>query len=703
MKLYLCEKPSQANDIASVLGLKNKTKSHIVTNDGVVTWAFGHLLELKSPDEYDEKYSAWNWENLPIFPEKFLIKISSGKTEQVKAIKGLLKEASEVVISTDADREGEMIAREVLDYCGYRGKISRLWLSALDPESIKKALQRLKKDEETRPLYFAAMARSRADWLVGMNMSRAMTVRCSNGKGGVSIGRVQTPTLALVVRRDRDIANFVPRDYFEIVATVDTRDTSAKDCTVVLKHAPDGEKRMFEKAVADEIAKRVIGYEGDLKVEKEVKKQAPPKLFSLAGLQMRCSALYGWSADDTLKIAQSLYESHKVTTYPRSDCEFLPEEQEGDISTILENLSSANIFAGKIEKPIIRKTVFNTGKITAHHAIIPTKVKPNLAKLSEDERKAYVLIAKSYVAALLPDYEYEQTRIVLEADKTDFKATGNVPLKLGWKVIYAQAESKDKDALLPSIADGTPGKITKATVEAKQTKPPDAYTEGTLIADMKAVGKFVTDPEKKKILKETSGIGTEATRASIIKRLRSAEFLKASGKKIVSTEKGKTLIALLEKHLPSLADPGETAVWEDGFESIVEGKATTDKFLKDIEGVITGYLGVLGKATPAPAPQSEKPKMEMIETNVLCPKSGKPVLDAGNRWVFGVEGWFSKVVSRRNMSAEDYARILTAKEPVTFNGFISTKTGNTFSAKLFYNPNRKYLKKLSPGVEFKFD
>lgn len=703
MKVYLAEKPSQGKDIAEVLGSRRRGDGFIETVDGVVTWAIGHLLELAPPEEYDKSLGRWNWESLPIIPPAFRW-IPKEKTKpQLKVIRELLKKASAVVVATDADREGEMIAREVLDYCKFKGSISRLWLSALDPESIKAALQRLKNGSETEPLYHAARARSQADWLVGMNLTRGLTVRMRQSweRQVISIGRVQTPTLGLVVRRDREIANFVSRDYFEIAADV----AAGNGTRVKLRYAPRDEDRMFERSKADSIAAAATGTRGPLKVEVENKRQGPPKLFSLAGLQIKANKAFGWGADETLRIAQALYEKHKLTTYPRTDSEFLPEEQIGDVAVITAHLLKLNVFKDlAFAEPVFRKTVFNTAKVSAHHAIIPTRVPANLSSLSAEERDAYLLIARSYLAALMPDYQWEQTRITLKAGGVVFAATGNVPLVPGWKAVFgaAAAEEQEESAVLPKIPDGTPALVEKTAVEGKKTEPPAYYTEGTLIADMKSVAKFVADPARRARLKETSGIGTEATRAGILETLKGREYLTAKGKKVVSTEKGQGLIELLEKHLPALTDPGETAVWEDGFEEIIARRGDGEKFVAAVGKRVGEYLDVLGGKLPATANGNGNGTRTTSATNRDF--RGKPILDGGDRWVFrAVAGTFRKVISKRPMSIDDYISIFEAPSDRLpfFEGFVSG-SGRAFEANLQYNADRLFKDRPAPGVEFVF-
>lgn len=704
MKLYLCEKPSQGKDIAAVLGGDRRNQGFIETKDGVVTWAIGHMVELAEPDSYNPVWKQWRLDSLPIVPEQFKVVPVARTRDQLRIVARLIKEATHVVVATDADREGEMIARELLDAAKYRGPISRLWLSALDEESIKAALRKIRKDEETRPLYYAALARSRSDWLVGMNMTRAMTIRCRKPgeKGAISIGRVQSPTLALVVRRDRAIEDFKPVDYFEIVADVRTDSGAA----VQMRHAPrEAEERILDRAKAEQIARAAQGAKGPIKVEKTNKAQPPPKLYSLAGFQMRCNALYGWSADKSLQIAQALYETHKATTYPRTDCEFLPNEQVPHVPKIVANLKSLDLFAQiPLEKPIIRKSVFNTAKVTAHHAIIPTTLRADLGKMSDDEQKGFAVIARSYLAALLPDYEYEQTRMSITAGVL-FGVMGNVPQKPGWRIVYGGVAQNEGEVTLPAIRDGTPGTIQKASVEAKKTKPPDYYTEGTLLGDMRAIAKFVVDPARKARLKETDGIGTEATRANIIKTLRTREFLEGKGKKIVSTQKGRDLIGVLEQYLPALADAGETAIWEKGLEMIIEGKLTHEEFVAKITHRIGVYLTRLGAGMPAPAqtngngaprPPAEPP----IPTGTTF--KGKEVSDCGDHYrIEGIDAYLRKVMFGRNLSAADYVAILEAgKKGKPFEN-LKGKSGKAFTGILSFSTKTKFNGR--PGIELAFE
>jgi DNA topoisomerase-3 len=619
MKLYLCEKPSQAGDIAAVLGNRQKRDGYYDTADGVVTWCFGHLLEQLAPEDYRPEWKSWNLDSLPICPDTWKVRPRRDAGAQLKTIQTLLKQTTELVIATDADREGEMIAREVLDHYGYRGSVSRLWLSALDAESVKRALAKLKQGRETEALYRAALARSRADWLVGLNLTRAATTALGNGAGVLSVGRVQTPTLALVVRRDEAIENFKPRDYFELLADI----TTANGHRLALRHAPGEDDRIYDRAKAEALAAQAQGARRPLTVESERKRQAPPKLFSLLALQAAANKRWGWSADKTLNVAQALYETHKATTYPRSDCPYLPNEQEGDVPGILRHLAGVADLASaaRIEAPQIRKSVFDSKKITAHHAIIPTTALAPWEAMNADEHALYLLVARHYLAALHPDHEYQHTAVALDANGVRFKATGRVPLVPGWRAVFGEEppedeakkdEGEDEGRALPPVQNGEQATVEAARVDAKRTTPPARYTEGTLLKDMAAVAKYVDDPALKARLKETSGIGTEATRASIIELLKRRAFLETKGKSILSTATGRALV----HRLPAgLADPGETAVWEDRLEAITQNQETVDGFLAGITAKVAAQVAELRNAAGS-APVGEVH---------ACPACGKPL------------------------------------------------------------------------------
>jgi len=570
MVLWICEKPSQASDISKVLGVQHREDGYIQTKQGVVTWCYGHLVQQLSPEEYNERYKKWCIDDLPIIPPLWKVKPSQSGAKQLHKIGVLLKKVSSVIISTDADREGEAIGREVLDYFHYKGDIKRLWLSALDENSIKNAITNIMPGKDTAHLYEAAKSRAYADWLIGMNLTRAASISYQS-HGVLSVGRVQTPTLALVVQRDLAIASFKPQAFYELVGTIFNHDLQP----IALHHKPS--ERIYEKGQAESICNQCEGGEGVCNVTTKQKKQGPPKLFSLSGLQKEANEQWGWSADYTLKIAQSLYETHKATTYPRSDCIYLPEEQKNDVKLILNHLSLHDKWNEWIPgNPCLRESVFNTEKVTAHHAIIPTTKRIRLEDLSSNEALAYKLICQRYILNLNDDYLYEQTCISVIVNQLKFEVAGKVTVKKGWKSMVHH----NGDELLPTIMNGTHVKLREVSLEKKITTPPKLYTEGSLITDMAAVAKFVQTPSLKSRLKETSGIGTEATRASIIEVLKKRNYIKTKGKQIISTKDGRALVDALPN---AILDPGKTAVWEDALEQISNNELSIDSFLKQIQ------------------------------------------------------------------------------------------------------------------------
>lgn len=600
MKLWICEKPDQAKTLANVLGKSGTGKGYIKTNDGNVTWCYGHMLQLRPPEYYHPDLKPWSFNKLPVIPDRWEVHLPKTKDpdfdkvrkNQMSNIKSLLRDAKIVVIATDGDREGESIGREVLDFHGYQGDIQRLWYSALDDVTIKRALAKILKGSETAPLYDAARARSRADWLLGMNLTIGATTVLGNGGGVLSIGRVQTPTLALVVRRDLAIEKFTSRNFFELVA-----DVTAGSEKIKLRHSRPSspeDLRIFDESKAKELAADVEGSSDKLEVTTEEKKQGPKKLFSLSGLQKEVNAKWGWSADKAVKVAQALYEKHKVTSYPRSDCVYLPNEQETDIVEILGHLKGIEDLAKHVPaSPKIRKGVFNTAKITAHHAIIPTTKAADLAAMSADEKKAYLLIASHYIAALMGDYVYEQTTVSMTVKDLLFKTTGKVDIESGWRSLLGNKDTDSKDEgekILPAVKHGQDALMNSVKTDTKATKAPSRYTEGTLIADMASVAKFVEDPEQKKRLKETSGIGTEATRASILEVLKARKFIEVKGKQLISSSNGRKLIESLPDRL---SDPAETAFWEDRLNDIAEGKSAAHFFIKEIEAHVSEQLEML--------------------------------------------------------------------------------------------------------------
>jgi DNA topoisomerase-3 len=547
------------------------------------------------PEDYSQDLKKWSWEPLPIVPPKFLFKPKSGSAKsQVTKIKGMMKKASEVVISTDADREGELIAYEILNELKWNGKTSRLWLSDLTLPAVQAALTKRKAAEETKPLYWAAMARTYADWIVGMNMSRAATLKlAAYGAKPMSVGRVQTPVLGMIVDLERKIVNFKPEDYFEITAQVQT-----DKGTLRMRHAPSQENRIKDKAKAEALLAKVQGAKGPLQVKTEAKKESPPALLDLSAVQQACNRKWGWSADKALQVMQALYETHQVLTYPRTDSKALPEEHKANIPVIGGNLSKMKMFAhlaSQIATPVVRSAVYNDAKVTAHHAIVPTLKPADLSALSADETKLYVLVCQHWIAAHMPDMEYLQTTIMLDANGVPLRASGRQITKEGWRIAFQgpaaqqeeteeeeKDEGTDEDQVLPPVKTGDLGTVIKAMLDAKKTKPPARFTEATLLKAMENVAAYVEDPAAKKTLKETSGIGTPATRANVIETLKTRSYIVIKKKQISPTEIAFTLIDAMRAVAPGYANPVMTARWEDVLEEIASGKNLVKAFVDGI-------------------------------------------------------------------------------------------------------------------------
>jgi len=604
MKLYLCEKPSQGRDIARVLGANSRGEGCLKKgNSLVVTWCIGHLVEMANPDDYDKSLKRWSFDTLPIHPDHWKNIVKPKTKKQYNIIIKLIKQADHVVIATDADREGEVIAREMLEAAKFSGEVSRLWLSALDNTSIKRALNKVKPGQATEDLYAAGLARSRGDWLVGMNLTRLYTLKAkSAGYDGVlSVGRVQTPTLRMVVDRDLIIDNFVATDYWDVYAVLNqsgqsnthkNSDNNA-DNNFKAKWLPnkkseklcDEEGRCIKQQSAMAVFQQIKGSTATVtSFHKERRKQNTPLPFSLSTLTQFCDKAFGLGAKQVLDIAQSLYETHKVTSYPRSDCQYLPKSQIEDIESIFNHLGQQQELKQWVDgaDPARRSRVWNDKKITAHHAIIPTTVAANLSKMSELERKVYDAICRYYLAQFYPIHEYDQTTILFDITGEFFKATGRVTVVDGFKSILARKNAraatpdKNNEQSLPQVAKGDVIPVVDSEIQEKKTKPPAHYTEGTLSKAMENVAREVTDPKLKKILKETTGIGTVATRPNIFEVLLKRALLLKKGKYLHSSDAGRSLINALPEAVKS---PGTTALWEQSLESIATGKVSMDDFI----------------------------------------------------------------------------------------------------------------------------
>ncbi|RMV90553.1 DNA topoisomerase III [Pseudomonas coronafaciens] len=642
MRLYLCEKPSQGKDIAAVLGAKTRGDGCIKGNGVAVTWGIGHLLETAPPDAYGEHLKNWSLDTLPILPAEWKVLVKPKTASQFKIVKQLLKQATELVIATDADREGEMIARELIEYCGYRGPIQRLWLSALNEASIRQALNTVKQGSETYPLYLSALARSRADWLIGMNFSRLFTLlgRQAGYTGVLSVGRVQTPTLRLVVDRDREISNFIPKPFWSVEVQLWTAGQSFVAKWVADEYVVDEEGRCLDQAAAVAALAALKNSQAATTVSVDTKrgKDPAPLPFDLSTLQEVCSAKFGMGVQETLDVAQSLYETHKATTYPRTDCGYLPESMFDEVPMVLDALNRTDPSIGKalqLIDPEQRSRAWNDKKITGpHHGIIPTLEPANLSAMSEKERKVYELIRAHFLAQFLPTHEYDRTVATFECNAVLLQAVGKRIVVPGWKVLFSASseeeaeESGGRSQILPVLQIGTRCDVQDLHLKSLKTEPPKAYTEGTLIKAMKTIAKLVKDPRLAQKLKETTGIGTEATRAGTIQGLIDRGSLIKKGSALRATE---AAFSLIDAVPPAVADPGTTAIWEQALTMIEQGTLTLDDFIARQSNWITRLVDQY-KGTTLSIKVPEGPKCPLCSAKTSQRKGSSGVFWACSRY-----------------------------------------------------------------------
>lgn len=605
MRLYIAEKPSMGREIAAVLpGPVRKGNGFIETQAGTVTWLFGHVLRQAEPQEYDARYRMWRTEDLPIVPEKWKLMVSESSAKQFAVVKQLIAQADEIIHAGDPDREGQLLVDEVLEYVGCTKPVKRILLNALDEKSIREAIQNLQPNARFFNLRQSALGRARADWLIGMNLSRAYTMaarRSGHKKLVLPIGRVKTPTLALVVRREREIENFKPVDYFNIKAVFEHHEGrfQAQWKPNEMQEGLDSENRLIDKRIAEKKLEEfgIAPLSGVITGYAKAKKQEAQRLpFSLSTLQVLAGRRFGYEPQQVLDTAQKLYE-RKLTTYPRSDCEYLPTNQFKDSAGILRNLAESCDTAlsswAKGADAKIRSKAWNDKKISAHHAIIPTRVKADLAKMDSVERNIYFLIAQAYIAQFYPVHTYYQTKVEVAYKQEIFTAGGRTEIDVGWKALYTAKKSKaeenedsskpddtEEQGSLPPMKKGDNVEYTNGEIVKSVTRPPVRFTQATLIAAMKDIHKFVQNPEAKKQLKAVYGIGTEATRATILDELiNKRRLIKESGRKkqLQPTDAGYLLVDAVPEEL---SYPDFTAIWEDKLHSMAEGEGSLESFLK---------------------------------------------------------------------------------------------------------------------------
>lgn len=618
--LVLAEKPSVARDIARVLGAKRKGNGFIEGDKYVITWALGHLVTLADPDLYDDKYKSWNLEDLPMLPQKMKLIVIKQTSKQYKSVSSLMKrnDIDRLIIATDAGREGELVARWIMMKAHWKKPTFRLWISSQTDRAIKDGFNNLKPAKDYDNLYYSAQARAEADWLVGLNVTRALT--CKHN-AQLSAGRVQTPTLALIVAREEEILKFQPKDYYTLQAVLKEFNATFRD----EKNNTRFSNREFVEKIYSAIQNRdaVVS-----KIERTAKKQNPPAAYDLTELQRDANKIYGYSAKQTLSYMQSLYEFHKVLTYPRTDSRYITDDV---VATIPERLRS--IAQGPYQKaamtlyrqPINSRFIVNSSKVTDHHAIIPTEQSANFAKLSHEERNIYDLVVKRFIAVLSSPFEYDEVKLTLDIGGHHFHAKGKIVKSAGWKEIYGSTVSEDDDEedqaqQLPDLKQGMKLPVLNLKINTGKTRPPSRYTEATLLSAMENPSKQISDKALKSVIETTSGLGTPATRADIIEKLFDNFSIERNSKEIRPTAKGKQLIKIVPDDLKSAE---LTAKWEQQLQNISKGTADMKSFIAEMQK----YASSLVSMVIANNAQYVHDNL----TKEKCPECGKYLLEVNGK------------------------------------------------------------------------
>lgn len=642
MIVCIAEKPSVAGEIAKVLGARSKKDGYYEGNGYQVTWTFGHLCQLKSPDGYYSDWKKWDMNILPMIPPQYQVELISdaGIKKQFKTIKELYKKADTIVNCGDAGQEGELIQRWVMELAGVKCPVKRLWISSLTEEAIREGFRNLQPQSKYDSLYKAGQARAEGDWLLGMNATRLYTLKFGGYKQVLSIGRVQTPTLAMIVDRDNQIENFKPEPYW--VLTTKYRDT-------VFTYT----KGKFQKESDGQTLLRAVTGKPFRVVDIQQKKgsEQPPQLYDLTALQVDCNKKFGMSAEQTLKNIQNLYEK-KLTTYPRVDTKFLTDDIYDQCPKIIGNLTEVNPHAKALEGNRLNKSkrVFDNSKVTDHHAIIPTGEAGNLDSINDYEKKVYDLIVRRFLAVFYPDCQYATTTVLGKAADVDFKVTGKTILSEGWRAVYAKLQQdqdedeKDKDqeenGNLPRFTVGESGSH-QPSLDQKETTPPSRYTEATLLQSMETAGKFVEDETLKEAMKE-NGIGRPSSRAGIIETLLKRGYIRRDRKKLISTQVGRDLLAVIEAKM--LKSPELTGKWEKKLRDIEHGTFTLEAFMDELQAQLVSIIKEVkadtsGKKIFAQAEEPAKTSARRSSTKKAkvgdrCPICGKGYVRKGPYGLF---------------------------------------------------------------------
>src|SRR5438067_3286549 len=726
--LIITEKPSVASDIAKALGGFKKSKDYYDNEGYVISWAVGHLFQLAVPASMKEQ-DKWDMKKLPIMPVEFELEPADKMSGRANVLRKLIrdKNGSEIINACDAGREGELIFRYIIQYAGTKKPIKRVWLQSMTPEAIREGFSRLRSDAEMQPLASAARSRNEADWLVGINATRAFTLRLSGGRGSsvTSLGRVQTPTLAIIVERENKIREFKPRDLHEIIGIFRAAageyagrwfDEAFQKDEDEIKRAkrllarlqlnlPDAEQRLdsergslweehraaprlWHYEIAEAIQRKCSGKQGVVKLEeKKPSTQVAPQLYDLTALQREANNRLGFSAKRTLQIAQALYEKHKVITYPRTDSRALPEDYLPTVRSTLNKVD--NPFARRVvENNWVRpnKRIFNDAKVGDHFAIIPTGTAPR--SLDDHERALFDMVSKRFVAVFFPPAQYENTTRITRVEGEPFKTEGKILVAPGWLEVYGrEAASEKPEENLPPVTQGESVQTQRIEIKIEQTRPPVRYNEGTVLSAMEAAGKLVEDEELRDAMKE-KGLGTPATRAAIIETLISAHYLVRHGKELQPTPKAIQTISLLKNAVPELTSPELTGEWEFRLREIEHRKLTRDAFMRDIRHLTKE---IVGKARHF-HPDEHMPESEPFGE---CPKCGSSIIERFKSFTCTNEEcdftiW--KTIAGRLLSRDEFETLVREKQVGQLGGFRSRK-GKRFHA----------LLKLSDEFKAEFD
>ncbi|WP_017209631.1 DNA topoisomerase III [Clostridium beijerinckii] len=647
--LVLAEKPSVGRDLAKVLKCNQNKGSYIEGSKYIVTWAMGHLVGLMDPEGYDNKYKEWKMETLPMLPKHMKLTVLKKTGRQYNEVKKQLlrNDVSDIVIATDAGREGELVARWILEKSGVKKPFKRLWISSQTEKAILDGFRNLKPGAAYENLYKAAVCRAEADWLVGLNVTRALTCKYN---AQLSAGRVQSPTLSMIVLREDEIRNFKPKTYYTLEGK-----TRGFNLAWVNK---DNNSRIFDEEFANKVASKLKNSEGKIvNINEANKKKFSPALYDLTELQRDANKIWGYSAKQTLNIMQRLYENYKILTYPRTDSRYITTDIVATIPDRLKAISigeyrivAEELLKGKI---IGNKSFVDNSKVSDHHAIIPTEQRPNLALLSSEERKIYDLVVKRFLSVMLPPFEYIQTTIEAEVHGEKLVAKGKVIKAKGWKKLYDRLEEDSdeeeiKEQVLPTVSIGDSIRVESVNIKKGETKPPARFTEATLLSAMESPHKYINvSKEAAKTLGETGGLGTVATRADIIEKLFNSFVIEKKGKEIIPTSKGKQLMELVPKDLKS---PLLTAKWESQLDEISKGKRDDHSFIKEMKNYSVALVEDV-KGTNNKFVHDNK-------TGKKCPNCGKYLLE-----VKGKNGVMNVCQDRECGYRESVARVTNARCP----------------------------------------